>query len=127
MSDNSLYATVSSILAVYDITPPLDGDGRPMKLEAEVTSGFISSEFFLLLQMWIYGPTCYMYIVFQSRSSVSSNPVDQWPKSSFGIALTRMLEKCCKEIRDVGRDCSVLTGGYDLIWNIKRYSNQCKV
>ena len=42
MSDDSLYAIVSSILAVYDITPPLDTDGRPVKLKAEVTSGIAS-------------------------------------------------------------------------------------
>jgi len=30
------------MLAVYDIAPPLDDDGNPVKLEAEVTSGFIS-------------------------------------------------------------------------------------
>lgn len=42
MNEDSLYAIVSSILAVYDITPPLDADGRPVKLKAEVTSGFAS-------------------------------------------------------------------------------------
>ena len=42
MSDNSLYAIVSSVLAVYDITPSLDDDGRPVKLMAEVTSGLLS-------------------------------------------------------------------------------------
>ena len=42
MSDNSLYAIVSSVLAVYDITPSLDGNGKPAKLMAEVTSGFLS-------------------------------------------------------------------------------------
>jgi hypothetical protein len=42
MSDNSLYANVSSILAVYDIMQPLDADGSTIKLEAEVTSGLLS-------------------------------------------------------------------------------------
>ena len=42
LSDTSLYAIVSSILAVYDITQPLDADESTIKLEAEVTSGLIS-------------------------------------------------------------------------------------
>ncbi|KAF8960727.1 cytochrome P450 [Flammula alnicola] len=42
MSDNSLYAIVSSVLAVYNITPPLDANGTPIKLTAEVTSGLLS-------------------------------------------------------------------------------------
>ena len=41
-SDTSLYAIASSILAVYDITQPLDANGSTIKLEAEVTSGLTS-------------------------------------------------------------------------------------
>ncbi|KIM43768.1 hypothetical protein M413DRAFT_388391 [Hebeloma cylindrosporum] len=39
LSDNSLYAIVSSILAVCDITPPLDDDGGPVNV---VTTGISS-------------------------------------------------------------------------------------
>jgi len=42
LSDNSLYAIVSSVLAAFDINPPLDADGKPSQLKAEVTSGLIS-------------------------------------------------------------------------------------
>ncbi|KAJ3510929.1 hypothetical protein NLJ89_g4394 [Agrocybe chaxingu] len=42
MSDNSLYAFVSSVLAVYDIKPPIDDDGNPLQLKAEVTTGLLS-------------------------------------------------------------------------------------
>ncbi|PFH47240.1 hypothetical protein AMATHDRAFT_6963 [Amanita thiersii Skay4041] len=42
LSRNSLFITIASVLAVYDILPPLDEDGSPITLKAEVTSGFIS-------------------------------------------------------------------------------------
>jgi len=42
LSDNSLYAIVSSVLAAFDINPPLDADGKPSQLKAEVTGGLIS-------------------------------------------------------------------------------------
>jgi len=42
LSNNSLYAVVSSVLAVFDIKPPLDEDGKPSKLSADVTSGLLS-------------------------------------------------------------------------------------
>ncbi|TFK36285.1 cytochrome P450 [Crucibulum laeve] len=42
MSDNSLYALVTSVLSVYNITPPLDEAGKPMQLKAEVTTGLLS-------------------------------------------------------------------------------------
>ncbi|KAF4621608.1 hypothetical protein D9613_012620 [Agrocybe pediades] len=42
MSDNSLYSIISSTLAVYDIKAPVDEKGRPVKLEAEFTSGLLS-------------------------------------------------------------------------------------
>jgi len=41
-SNNSLYAVVSSVLAVFDIKPPLDVDGRPSRLSTDVTSGLLS-------------------------------------------------------------------------------------
>ncbi|KAF9479115.1 cytochrome P450 [Pholiota conissans] len=42
MSDNSLYAIVSSVLAVYNISAPLDEQGKPVEMKAEVTSGLLS-------------------------------------------------------------------------------------
>lgn len=42
MSDESLYAIISSVLAVFDIKPPIDAEGRPSRLKAEVTTGLIS-------------------------------------------------------------------------------------
>ena len=42
MSDNSLYAIVSSVLAAFDIKPPCDANGKPAQLKAEVTSGLLS-------------------------------------------------------------------------------------
>lgn len=41
-SDNSLFAIVSSVLAVYNIAPPVGEDGKLVKLTAEVTSGLLS-------------------------------------------------------------------------------------
>jgi len=42
MSDNSLYAVMSSVLAVFDIKPPLDADGKPSQLSTDVSSGLLS-------------------------------------------------------------------------------------
>lgn len=42
MSDNSLYAIVSSVLAVYVIKPPVDENGNVVKPLAEFTSGLLS-------------------------------------------------------------------------------------
>ena len=41
-SDNSLYMLASCLLAVYDIKPPMDDQGNPVKLKAEFTSGLVS-------------------------------------------------------------------------------------
>ena len=42
LSDNSLYLMVSSILAVYDIKPPVDDQGNTIKLEPEFTTGILT-------------------------------------------------------------------------------------
>ncbi|PPQ89157.1 hypothetical protein CVT25_006529 [Psilocybe cyanescens] len=42
MSNNSLYSVISSVLAVYDITPPLDNLGNPIEVKPEFSSGFLS-------------------------------------------------------------------------------------
>ena len=42
LADNLLYSIVSCLLAVYDIKPPVDGEGNPIKLEADFTSEFLS-------------------------------------------------------------------------------------
>jgi len=42
LSNNSLYAVVSSVLAVFDIKPPLDANGKPSRLNTDVTSGLLS-------------------------------------------------------------------------------------
>ncbi|KJA21835.1 hypothetical protein HYPSUDRAFT_140077 [Hypholoma sublateritium FD-334 SS-4] len=42
LADNSLYSIVSSTLAVYDITPPIDDSGKPVELKPEVTTGLLS-------------------------------------------------------------------------------------
>jgi hypothetical protein len=42
LSDNSLYAMISLVLAVYNITPSVDGQGNPVQLKPEVTSGLLS-------------------------------------------------------------------------------------
>ncbi|KAF8880642.1 cytochrome P450 [Infundibulicybe gibba] len=39
LSDNSLYSYISSILAVFSITPPLDANGKYTQLEVNMTSG----------------------------------------------------------------------------------------
>ncbi|KZT24418.1 hypothetical protein NEOLEDRAFT_1067474, partial [Neolentinus lepideus HHB14362 ss-1] len=40
-SDHSLYLVVACILATFDITPPLDQDGKPQKLKPVMLSGLI--------------------------------------------------------------------------------------
>ncbi|EDR10143.1 uncharacterized protein LACBIDRAFT_248415 [Laccaria bicolor S238N-H82] len=42
LSDNSLYSIVSSVLAVYNVNAPVDELGKPKRLEANYTSGFLS-------------------------------------------------------------------------------------
>ena len=42
LSDNSLYAIVSSLLAVYDITPPVNEHNNTVKLKPEFTPGLLS-------------------------------------------------------------------------------------
>ncbi|KAF9449155.1 cytochrome P450 [Macrolepiota fuliginosa MF-IS2] len=42
IADASLFITLSSILSAFDIKPPLDNEGRPVKLKAEVTPYFFS-------------------------------------------------------------------------------------
>ncbi|KAF8815538.1 cytochrome P450 [Phlegmacium glaucopus] len=39
LSDNSIYSTVSCLLAVYDIKPPVDDHGNIIELKPEFTSG----------------------------------------------------------------------------------------
>lgn len=41
-SDHSLYLVVICILATFNITPPLDQDGKPQKLKPVMLSGLIS-------------------------------------------------------------------------------------
>jgi hypothetical protein len=42
LSDSSLYGMISLVLAVYNITPPMDDHGSPVQLKPEVTSGLMS-------------------------------------------------------------------------------------
>jgi cytochrome P450 len=42
LSDNSMFLLVAHILAVYDIRPALDEDGKEAKIEPEMTHGLIS-------------------------------------------------------------------------------------
>jgi len=42
LSDNSLYAFASCLLAVYDIKPPIDEQGNNIQLKPEFTNGFLS-------------------------------------------------------------------------------------
>ena len=42
LSDNSLYSLVSCLLAVYDITPPVDDQGNTIKLKPEFTTGLLT-------------------------------------------------------------------------------------
>ena len=41
-SDKCLYSIVSSVLAVYNVNAPVDELGKPKRLEAKYTSGFLS-------------------------------------------------------------------------------------
>ncbi|EDR09884.1 uncharacterized protein LACBIDRAFT_189858 [Laccaria bicolor S238N-H82] len=43
LGDVSLYSVVSSVLAVYNISAPMDEFGRPVQLQAKYKSGFLSS------------------------------------------------------------------------------------
>jgi len=42
LSDNSLYAMISSVLSVYDITPVYDDQGNTVDLAVEFTSGMLT-------------------------------------------------------------------------------------
>ena len=42
LSDNSLYCIASSLLAVYDIKPPVDDQGTVIQLKPEFTNGILS-------------------------------------------------------------------------------------
>ena len=42
LSDNSLYLIASSLLAVYDIKPPVDDQGNVIKLKPEFTNGLLT-------------------------------------------------------------------------------------
>ncbi|KAF9037735.1 cytochrome P450 [Panaeolus papilionaceus] len=42
MSDNALFMIIASTLAVYDVLPPLDDAGKPIKQKAEFTSGLLT-------------------------------------------------------------------------------------
>jgi hypothetical protein len=42
LSDNSLYAMISLVLAVYNVIPPVDDQGNPIQLKPQVTSGLLS-------------------------------------------------------------------------------------
>ncbi|RPD56282.1 cytochrome P450 [Lentinus tigrinus ALCF2SS1-7] len=42
LSDASLFINVASVLHVFKITPPLDANGKPKKVEAKMSSGFLS-------------------------------------------------------------------------------------
>ncbi|KDQ59105.1 hypothetical protein JAAARDRAFT_33833 [Jaapia argillacea MUCL 33604] len=41
-SNSTLFIFISSILSVFDITPPLDEQGKPIQLSPEMTTGLIS-------------------------------------------------------------------------------------
>ncbi|KDQ59106.1 hypothetical protein JAAARDRAFT_113176, partial [Jaapia argillacea MUCL 33604] len=41
-SNSTLFIFVSSVLAVFDITPPLDEQGKPIQLSPDMTSGIVS-------------------------------------------------------------------------------------
>ncbi|PFH46033.1 hypothetical protein AMATHDRAFT_77844 [Amanita thiersii Skay4041] len=41
LGDNLLFITAAAVLSQFDILPPLDKDGHPVKLNFEVTDGFI--------------------------------------------------------------------------------------
>lgn len=41
-AQNSLFIIVTNVLASFNISPPLDASGKPMHLDAEITSGLLS-------------------------------------------------------------------------------------
>lgn len=43
LADASLFLACASILHAFNITPPLDENGHPVKLEAKVTTGLVIS------------------------------------------------------------------------------------
>ncbi|RPD74228.1 cytochrome P450 [Lentinus tigrinus ALCF2SS1-7] len=42
LSDASLFINVASVLHVFNITPPLDANGKPKKVEVKMSTGFLS-------------------------------------------------------------------------------------
>jgi hypothetical protein len=42
MATHSLSTIVASVLAVYNITPPIDEDGKPGEVPIDMTSGVMS-------------------------------------------------------------------------------------
>lgn len=47
MSHSSLFSTVVSVLAAFNIKPPVDEHGNAIQLKAKVTSGLLSWVFIL--------------------------------------------------------------------------------
>ena len=41
-ADDSLFLNVACVLHVFDIEPPLDDNGNPIRIEPRVTDGFLS-------------------------------------------------------------------------------------
>ncbi|KAF8957836.1 hypothetical protein BDZ97DRAFT_1844248 [Flammula alnicola] len=41
LSDTSLYSVITSMLSVYDLLPPLDEKGNPIKMSPEWTTGLV--------------------------------------------------------------------------------------
>ena len=42
LADASLFINIASILHVFSITPPLNADGQPEKVEVKMSTGFLS-------------------------------------------------------------------------------------
>lgn len=41
-ADAALFINIASALHVFDITPPLDDDGRPLKIEPRMSDGIVT-------------------------------------------------------------------------------------
>jgi len=83
LSDNSLYAVVASVLAVFDIKPPLDADGKPAQLSTDVTSGLIS--YVILLRSFRIQAGSEMMLDTLYHSIVLSRPEARLSRVSFMI------------------------------------------
>ncbi|KAL0958976.1 hypothetical protein HGRIS_014289 [Hohenbuehelia grisea] len=53
LGDNSLFSVVSSVLATFDILPPVDEEGHVVQLKAEVSTGLLSSVTFFMVRIQI--------------------------------------------------------------------------